>query len=661
MTPSDRLDSWKEIAAYLKRDVRTVQRWEAFESLPVHRHQHKKRGSVYALRGELDTWRDTRRAEFFEPAPAAPAAGAPIAPAAETRISRLGPWSWIAVLSVAVTFAGVVSFRRDRGVTTSSVEHDAVRLFGEALRDGGAVRRIAIPSLGHDLALGAGDRTLFVSYCDGPVSGIQAIDVATQQVEWTIEGLKTCARMLLSPDRKQLYFAEGAQLGIADVDTRAIRRIDTRASKLFEIAISPDGRRMFAAASFDGVLEIDTQSGAVTQISKLPCPVHVAVSPSGDRLYVSYQCGGPGGARGHDSIDVIDTRTRASIAVIKGLPNVGGGLVVSADGSQLWAEGSDACRQPVYDHVGCPPGTGGIINVIRTSDFMLVRSLRVGSDQEFNMRLSATPDGKRVIAGRDQTTTLNTATLGAVESAPMLLMSNIVFSRDGSSAFAIIGDPKTVAMLPLANRPPPPVGLTGRWTFDGLATDSAAGNDFESLPSSSFLAGRVGLAVRTDAAAPLRIAEATNLDIDSGFLTVAEWVKANTDAGQSMTVLEYGGPDGRGVRLELQADGRFAACVGFVNRSCTGGNSVPVVARTPSSRGQWHHVAVTRDGQDVALYVDGVAQRTARVMPAAALIGHGWLRIGSSEFDEVPFMGLVDEVEIYRRPLAAEEIQARMR
>ena len=27
-TPEDRLDSWKEIAAYLGRDVTTVQRWE---------------------------------------------------------------------------------------------------------------------------------------------------------------------------------------------------------------------------------------------------------------------------------------------------------------------------------------------------------------------------------------------------------------------------------------------------------------------------------------------------------------------------------------------------------------------------------------------------------------------------------------------------------
>ncbi|MCU1257033.1 MAG: repeat-containing protein, partial [Candidatus Angelobacter sp.] len=36
----DRLDSWKEIASYLRRDVRTVQRWEKKEGLPVYRHLH---------------------------------------------------------------------------------------------------------------------------------------------------------------------------------------------------------------------------------------------------------------------------------------------------------------------------------------------------------------------------------------------------------------------------------------------------------------------------------------------------------------------------------------------------------------------------------------------------------------------------------------------
>ncbi len=58
--PEDRLDSWKEIAAYLNRDVTTVQRWEKREGMPVHRHLHDRVGSVYAFRTDLDEWARTR-------------------------------------------------------------------------------------------------------------------------------------------------------------------------------------------------------------------------------------------------------------------------------------------------------------------------------------------------------------------------------------------------------------------------------------------------------------------------------------------------------------------------------------------------------------------------------------------------------------------------
>lgn len=51
----EQLDSWKEIAAYLKCSERTVRRWEA-EGLPVHRHTHKTKAGIYAYKGEIDAW-----------------------------------------------------------------------------------------------------------------------------------------------------------------------------------------------------------------------------------------------------------------------------------------------------------------------------------------------------------------------------------------------------------------------------------------------------------------------------------------------------------------------------------------------------------------------------------------------------------------------------
>ncbi len=66
-----RLDSWKEIAAYLGRGIRTVQRWEREEGLPVHRLAHAERGSVFADPAELTDWWNSRQIAPTEKPPLA--------------------------------------------------------------------------------------------------------------------------------------------------------------------------------------------------------------------------------------------------------------------------------------------------------------------------------------------------------------------------------------------------------------------------------------------------------------------------------------------------------------------------------------------------------------------------------------------------------------
>ncbi len=105
--PSEsRLDSWKEIAAYLHRDVTTVQRWEKLEGMPVHRHLHHKRGSVYALSSELDSWRQSRKLRFedeHEPALEAPAD-------LDVQQTTVPPGRrWLVLSSAAVVLAALVT------------------------------------------------------------------------------------------------------------------------------------------------------------------------------------------------------------------------------------------------------------------------------------------------------------------------------------------------------------------------------------------------------------------------------------------------------------------------------------------------------------------------------------------------------------------------
>ena len=70
----DRLDSWKEIAAYLKRGVRTVQRWERVAGLPVRR-LGSGHGAVYAFKSELDGWWRAQLPHALDHVALAPGAG----------------------------------------------------------------------------------------------------------------------------------------------------------------------------------------------------------------------------------------------------------------------------------------------------------------------------------------------------------------------------------------------------------------------------------------------------------------------------------------------------------------------------------------------------------------------------------------------------------
>jgi Tol biopolymer transport system component len=112
----DRLDSWKKIASYLKRDVSTVQRWERREAMPVHRHLHDKQGSVFAFRSELDAWWESRRTWLTQGAAGQGEGAAPVRQAAEnaprTSVLPVHPSRhlWLAVAAAAVLIAGVLAW-----------------------------------------------------------------------------------------------------------------------------------------------------------------------------------------------------------------------------------------------------------------------------------------------------------------------------------------------------------------------------------------------------------------------------------------------------------------------------------------------------------------------------------------------------------------------
>ena len=122
--PEKRLDSWKEIAAYLNRDVTTVQRWEKREAMPVHRHVHDKRGSVYALTDELDGWIQRRRLPVDEPEEKPEAEMPPPTQVVPSDLSTMAapktrPWFALAIIiCICLAAAGTWLVFRHRATAT---------------------------------------------------------------------------------------------------------------------------------------------------------------------------------------------------------------------------------------------------------------------------------------------------------------------------------------------------------------------------------------------------------------------------------------------------------------------------------------------------------------------------------------------------------------
>lgn len=114
VSPRVRLDSWKAIAAHIGRSVRTVQRWEIEEGLPVHRLQLQQRGAVFAYRDELETWWRAR-SQHLGAQPAEGEEAEPAKPVAPRRSIR--PW-WVVALAATgvavILVTRTAATRRDR-------------------------------------------------------------------------------------------------------------------------------------------------------------------------------------------------------------------------------------------------------------------------------------------------------------------------------------------------------------------------------------------------------------------------------------------------------------------------------------------------------------------------------------------------------------------
>ena len=260
---SDRLDSWKEIAAYLGRGIRTVQRWERDEGLPIHRLAHDKRGSVYARRQELDTWWESRRLTVSG---SGSESTAPAAPRLERVTSTSALTSWPALSSDA----RLVAYVSDGGQDGTTPQIWMQQIGGTSLR---------LTNGEHEYShLSFSPENTSVVFTATSESGPNVFEVPTLGGAPRLLQ-RDASRGAVSPDGRWLACVprDGTGIRVAARGGAGFRRV---APELVDVACAmwtPDSRAVLVHARRDAALEPDWW---VVPIDALP-PIHTGIVQRG--------------------------------------------------------------------------------------------------------------------------------------------------------------------------------------------------------------------------------------------------------------------------------------------------------------------------------------------------------------------------------------------
>ena len=633
-----RLDSWKAIAAFFGRDVRTVQRWERSEGLPVHRHPHEKAGTVHAYAAELDEWRKNRT----RPLPN-PAAGAEI-----SKSRRLV----IAVAASVLILAGSVAFIPLAGHNSRAAAAPRPipgRLFANATRETGAIHWIPVGKRPL-IAIASADRSrIFVANeLSGTVSVIDAwgdTKLADIQTGGEPHSLVTSA------DGRYLYAGNHAGY-VSEIDLahgNEMRSIRSSGS-VFDIALAPRSRRVYLAIGTGGLQEASFAENTIRAIQVAAAPMFLAFSAPGG-LYINYQGGGPGGRPGHDVIEALDAASGRVENVLSGPPNVGGPLALSPDGNQIWANGEDACWSPAYDHDGCPLSPGGVINVIRVSDNRVARTL--GLPAAGAGEISFFPDGSRaVVSGSVETRVIDTRRFSAVEALALKQTGKAVFARGGTRAYIPVQDRNALAVFDLsADRcAPQPSGLIGWWPGDGSGGDVLSLNAGYSHEANDFAPGFAGQAFRLHKDRDVLTFAPPASGASAEQMTAAAWVKLEGPHAQFdlIHLLDLKQPGSKGWRvIQDQANPMRLCRIETIDEP--GCATVGAAGRTAIAGNRWTHIAISRNAERIQLFVNGELEAE---MPASNLPGADSVSL------RFHLNGWVDEIQWFNRALDSAELKS---
>jgi hypothetical protein len=204
-------------------------------------------------------------------------------------------------------------------------------------------------------------------------------------------------------------------------------------------------------------------------------------------------------------------------------------------------------------------------------------------------------------------------------------------------------------------------GLVGAWGFEegtGTVAADVSGHGLSGAIANATWtsAGKFGNALTFNGTNSwVTVADNALLHLTTG-MTVEAWVKPAT-AGTDWTaaVIKERGTTGLAYAL-YATDGAAKPPAGYVNKS---GTDYHATAASTLSLNAWTHLAVTYDGTTIRLYVNG-SQVATKAVSGIINSSAAPLRFGGDSVWGEYFNGLIDEVRVYNRALAATEVQTDM-
>ncbi|HEV2210475.1 MAG TPA: LamG-like jellyroll fold domain-containing protein [Verrucomicrobiae bacterium] len=198
---------------------------------------------------------------------------------------------------------------------------------------------------------------------------------------------------------------------------------------------------------------------------------------------------------------------------------------------------------------------------------------------------------------------------------------------------------------------PPPANLVGWWKAEGNALDAVGTNDGTLLANTEFAPGEVGQAFSINGSGG-GVDCGRPADLELQDFTIEAWIKRGSSTKATWDIYNHGHVVSwvwGGFGFGLFDDGHlFLDKVGYASVAST---------TTLTDTNSFHHIAVTKSGSNVVLYIDGVGEMMPPFNPG--FVFNGTFCIGTRGSDHVTsFLGLVDEASVYNRALSATEIQA---